>query len=303
MLKKKSAICPTCGTRVNENMSGIKEYWYCKKCALGWVKQYQFNPYDDNYYGGKSLLATIIFSPIEEIFYKIRNNYVGKRDTNLWIDVGAGDGGYLRRVNAKKKIGVEISESGRKIMKSHGLQTMDTREFLKKDNLNADFISFWQVLEHVENPIDYLKSAERNIKPRGKIIIAVPNHKSFEFAVFGRYWFHLLPQYHIWHFSLKSLGLLLAKAHLKPESIDYWAIEHHLTGVLQSFVNKSTESDSVLHRLLKRRHNFSTLSLRDIFWITVWCTIGFPIVLLFWIVGAVFHRSGTLVLIASKNSK
>jgi 2-polyprenyl-3-methyl-5-hydroxy-6-metoxy-1,4-benzoquinol methylase len=300
MPKKRTTTCILCHKRSSTTLDGIKEYLYCRNCRIGWLKEYANITYDDTYYEGTSGTAGKLFSPIQSFFYSIRNSFAHKKNIKLWIDVGAGDGQYLQSVHAKRRIGVEISTSGRRIMKEHGLETMTDASFLKAKNLQADIISFWQVLEHVDKPLDYLIAAQRNLKANGKIIVAVPNHESFEFRSFGKYWFHLVPQFHIWHFSGHSLRLLLKEANLHVDSADYWAIEHHFTGVLQSFINRSAKSDSVLHRIIKRRQDFSSLSFTDIFWVVFWCTIGLPIVICFWIAGAVAKKSGTFVFVTSK---
>jgi 2-polyprenyl-3-methyl-5-hydroxy-6-metoxy-1,4-benzoquinol methylase len=300
MPKKRTSFCILCQKKSSTSLYGITDYLYCKNDRLAWLKEYADITYDDTYYEGTSGTAGKMFSPIQSFFYSIRNSFAHKKIVKLWIDVGAGDGKYLESVKAKRRIGVEISKSGRRIMKSHGLETMTDSVFLKTRNLQADVISFWQVLEHVDKPLDYLIAAQRNLKANGTIIVAVPNHESFEFKTFGKYWFHLVPQFHIWHFSEFSLRHLIEKAHMKVDSMDYWAIEHHFTGVLQSFINRSAKSDSVLHRIIKRRQDFASLSPKDIFWVLFWCTIGLPVVVLFWIAGALFHKSGTFVMVLSK---
>ncbi len=300
MHKKNRTVCPICHKKISQTLRGIKTYLHCDESCIAWMKNEPKIEYDESYYVGKSKIGKSLFTPLANYFYDVRNSFAEKKYPQLWIEIGAGDGAYLERVHAKRKIGVEISNSGRKIMKQKGLETMTNEQFLKKRNMEADVISFWQVLEHVDNPWDYLEAAKKNIKKNGKIIIGVPNHESFEFYLFGKYWFHLVPQFHIWHFSPKSLKTLLKNADLKIDRSDYWSIEHHLTGILQSFINACAHSDSVLHRLIKRRQDFSALKARDIFWIIFWCTVGLPLVVFFWILGSLFHKSGTFVVVASK---
>lgn len=296
---KMPSKCFLCNRKASENLNELENYYYCHYCNLAWIKKYKKVKYGKTYYKPKSNMASKLFSPIEIMFYKLRNSYTGSKKNKLWIDIGAGDGKYLEKVIAKNKIGVEVSRPGINIMKKNGLKTMTNEQFLNKKGLNADIISFWHVLEHVTNPWDYIRAAKRNLKNKGNIIIAVPNIESYEFKLFKKYWFHLVPKFHIWHFSPKAIELILNKEKLKIKNIDYWSIEHHLTGLLQSFINYFTHSDSVLHRLIKRGLNFSSLSFGDFFWITFWCTLGLPIVLAFWIIASITHKSGTFVIIAS----
>lgn len=292
--------CPICKKKPKDSLFGIKGYRYCSHCHLGWLKKIPKVLYTEKYYKGTSSIISKLFVPIGLLFYVIRKSFAGKGRKKLWIDVGAGDGGFLKTVGAQKKIGVEISLAGRIIMKKNGLGTLSDKEFLKASGLNADVISYWHVLEHVEKPWEYLKAGKRNLSKKGKIIIGIPNIDSYEFRYFRNYWFHLIPLYHFWHFSPRSIRLLLEEVGFKIEVIDYWSLEHHLTGILQSFINKTAGSDSVLHRLVKRGLDYSP-SFGDFFWIAFWLTIGFPIVFIFWFIGSISHKSGTIVLVARIN--
>lgn len=203
-------------------------------------------------------------------------------------------------VGAKRKVGVEVSRSGRRMMERVGLETMTDKKFLKTKNLRAEVISFWHVLEHMENPWVYLAAAARNLNSSGSMVIGVPNGESFELRLFKKHWFHLVPKHHLWFFSPQSMERMLKQNGLAITSIDFWSLEHHLPGILQSFINVTSGSDSVLHRLVKRRENFSALRYRDIFSCIFWLTVGLPVVFTFWITSSVLHRSGTFVVVARK---
>lgn len=292
--------CPLCKKKPNNDFFGLSSYWYCKYCDLGWIKNFKQAEYDESYYKGKSSLAQKIFVPLANFFYSIRSSYAGNKRVSTWVDVGAGEGGFLSTVKAKKRIGVEVSKSGREMMKSFGLETLSDRQFLRAGNLDADVISFWHMLEHVPNPWTYLKAAKRNLRKDGKIIIGIPNIDSFEFRLTGQYWFHLQPEFHYWHFSTNSFKKLLEQNGFRIKEIDSWSIEHHPTGVLQSFINKSSNSkENILHKLIKRGTETKGMHPKDLFWAGFWTTVGLPVILLFWFVGAILKKSGTIVVVAS----
>ena len=198
------------------------------------------------------------------------------------------------------KIGVEISKTGRKIMNNIGIKTLTPSEFLKSKGLKANVISFWHVLEHIKNPWDYLSAAKRNLLPNGEIVIGIPNIDSWDFKIFTNDWFHLVPKYHIWHYSPKTISIMLKSTGFKVVNIDYWSIEHHLPGLLQSFINKTSGSHNVLHKLVKRETDLMSTGWSDVFWIIFWLTLGFPFVVVFWIVNSFFHHSGTIIVTAKK---
>ncbi len=301
--KHLSQKCPLCGKKPKAH-SELPEYWWCLICHLGWYKVYPKQiHYQASYYTATSAVASRLFSPIGQLFYAIRNNYAGGVRVNTWIDVGAGDGGYLLTVPAAKKVGVEISLAGRKLMNRLGIIAQTPQEFLHGRGFGADVVSFWHVLEHMDQPWAYLSGAKRQLKSSGLVIIGVPNIDSIERVVSGRRWFHLVPAYHLWHFTPHSMTRLLEKTGFHVERIDYWSIEHHLTGVLQSCINKTSGSDSVLHKLIKRSDGGMRLSLKDIVWSIFWMTLGLPIVVAFWMIGALTKRPGTFVVVARPSIK
>jgi 2-polyprenyl-3-methyl-5-hydroxy-6-metoxy-1,4-benzoquinol methylase len=299
-MRKQNNTCPICHKNVMDSMHGLSEYWYCSYCALGRIKEIPKTSYREDYYVSGSSLLSKVFTPIGRTFFMIRNGYVGLDKKKIWIDVGAGEGAYVETVNADKKIGVEISQSGRKVMKKKGVTVLSNDEFLKTKNIHADVISFWHVLEHVDTPEKYIQAAVRNLADKGKVIIAVPNIDCLEFRFFRRSWFHLAPQYHVWFFSPQSLEKMVTKYGLTIEKKDYWAIEHHLTGLLQSFINYTTHTDNTLHKLIRRKQDLHRIKPSHMLWIIFWCTLGLPIVLLVWIISTLLGKPGTFVMVAVK---
>lgn len=287
--------CPIC-TRAGHDLPKLSYYLYCNNCRLAWLKRFPNTYYGDEYYKGTSSIASRLFTPIATAFYYLRNAYAGISRKYLWIDVGAGDGGFLKTVNSQNKIGVEISASGRRIMQESKITTKTEKEFLKVRRLNADVISFWHVLEHMTNPWDYLVAARHNIKTRGTLVIGIPNLDCLEYHLFGKRWFHS-PQFHLWQFTPKAINRMLKKSGFRIQTIDYWSIEHHLPCLLQSCINVTSGSNGALHRFIKRGHTkgFTT---KDLFWSIFWLTIGAPIVLLLWAFGAISHMAGTIVVVA-----
>ena len=43
-----------------------------------------------------------------------------------------------------------------------------------------DVITLWHVLEHLPNLEDDIKTFQKLLKPNGRIVVAVPNFKSFD---------------------------------------------------------------------------------------------------------------------------
>lgn len=293
--------CPVCGSKKTLQYK-LSNYLICGICKSIFQKRFPKAEYKEEYYQGKSGIFQSLFAPVANILYLLRNRYVGRK-VNTWVDIGAGEGSYLNSVNAQKKIGIEISSFGRKRMKKLGIKTLDDTQFLKRRKLNADVVSFWHVLEHIKEPRKYLLAASNNLKSDGKLVIGVPNGQSLDFRLFGKFWFHLAPEFHYIFYSPKALKLILEKTGFYIEKIDYWSLEHHLPGVLQSFINLTSGSDNALHKLVKRGTGQVRFSIKDLFASIFWTTLGLPFVLIFWVYSSMSCQSGTIVVVASRKDR
>ena len=66
----------------------------------------------------------------------------------------------------------------------------------------------WHVLEHVPALNETIRQLDRLLKTDGKIIIAVPNHKSWDAKFYKEFWAAWDVPIHLWHFSKESIEQL-----------------------------------------------------------------------------------------------
>jgi len=133
------------------------------------------------------------------------------------LDVGAGTGEFLKvcQDNSWEVFGTEPDLDARKIAKNKGI---NLQENLSKINSQKfDIITLWHVLEHVENLQEYIKSLKELLKVDGKIIIAVPNYKSFDATSYNEFWAAFDVPRHLWHFSQTSISKLFNKENMVVE--------------------------------------------------------------------------------------
>ncbi len=72
-----------------------------------------------------------------------------------------------------------------------------------------EVIAIWHVLEHLPEPLAFLRAAAANLAPGGVPVIAMPNPDAFQFRLMGRRWPHLdAPR----HLALIPEALLSRKA-------------------------------------------------------------------------------------------
>lgn len=77
-----------------------------------------------------------------------------------------------------------------------------------------DYILASQVLEHIPDPVRFLKAAKEKLAPGGKMILSFPNTRSLTHLLFRKRWIHWHIPYHLNHFSPKNLPILFAAAGL-----------------------------------------------------------------------------------------
>ena len=83
----------------------------------------------------------------------------------------------------------------------------------------ADVICFWDTLEHVPDPLAFLREVGRRLAPDGVFALSVPYFSSVPARVLGSRWWTLKPEQHIWHFTPATLRLVAARAGLVITSV------------------------------------------------------------------------------------
>ena len=132
------------------------------------------------------------------------------------LDIGCGTGDFLEACQKKgfRISGIEPNEKAKSIAENKLNQKMNS-DIFKLSPQQFDCISMWHVLEHVPNLTDYILELKKKLKPKGVLIIAVPNHKSYDAKYYGKFWAAFDVPRHLWHFSKKSIQLLFEKNELK----------------------------------------------------------------------------------------
>ncbi|HIG27809.1 MAG TPA: class I SAM-dependent methyltransferase [Verrucomicrobiales bacterium] len=115
----------------------------------------------------------------DESFYaKYADNLIPATESGKALDVGCGTGQVIRRLKEKSihAFGVDVSqpniERAKKISDTCSLYDGKILPFEEDEFDSAGALN---VLEHVEQPEDFIKEMIRVVKPGGKIILSSPN--------------------------------------------------------------------------------------------------------------------------------
>lgn len=133
------------------------------------------------------------------------------------LDFGCGTGDFLKYAQNKglNVYGIEPNQDALKLAQKKVGDEKVSSSKLKDLDMTFDYITLWHVLEHIPNLYEFITELKTKLKPDGKILIAVPNHKSFDAKFYKSYWAAWDVPRHIWHFSNDSFLKLMYKNELK----------------------------------------------------------------------------------------
>lgn len=147
--------------------------------------------------------------------FKIILDYLKKNRGGSILDIGCGYGWLLSSLNKKKwkRYGVEPSKDCYEIAKLN----MDFifNNINKINNKKFDVITLIHVIEHIRNPIIFLKKIKKNLKKNGILIIETPDFDSAMARKYNTKFRLLHDPTHISLFSLDSLSRLLRRLNFK----------------------------------------------------------------------------------------
>lgn len=133
-------------------------------------------------------------------------------------DIGCGEGGLCSELKAAgwpSVVGFDLSRArvARARKKHPGIQFQD-RAFpgsgLRESSL--DLVVLDNVVEHLTDPPETLRTVARFLKPGGRVALITPNMRSGQFRLLGRRWTpELSPHAHIFLFTEDALKELLAE--------------------------------------------------------------------------------------------
>lgn len=120
------------------------------------------------------------------------------------LDIGCGVGDFLHVAENKgwQCTGVEPSEEAREIARQRIKGDLLYSEDLEQlPDQSFDLITMWHVLEHVDDLKWQVAQLQRLIKPNGRIVIAVPNYRSYDGRFYNAYWAAYDVPRHLNHFN------------------------------------------------------------------------------------------------------
>lgn len=132
------------------------------------------------------------------------------------LEIGSGYGLFLAaaRDAGYAVRGVELSAAGVRVARAELGLNVFAGQLAGAAAEPADVICFWDTLEHVPDPLAFLREVRSRLAPGGLVALSVPYVSSLPARVLGARWWTLKPEQHIWHFTPRTLTLVAARAGL-----------------------------------------------------------------------------------------
>lgn len=200
LLKNKKILrCKNDGLFLAEEITGNKTVLYNKK-------YYDINPHP-------ALIKTNRQYFLEKI--KTIRQLTGKQNPKI-LDIGCGWGDFLTVVKQSGLgyLGVDESNAAIEICRSKGLNCK------KHPSGRFSAITCFQVIEHIKNPLSFLKNCRKMLKKNGVILITTPNNDSPERKKAGSNWSVYNTDSHFVFYNKKNLAGLLIKAGFKNVKVE-----------------------------------------------------------------------------------
>lgn len=163
----------------------------------------------------------------------------------LFADIGPGYGLFLEEVRIldlfQKLVGIEPGPDLAAVCREKGFSVIEKRvEAVAAEECQADFVSAFEVLEHVFSPIEFLRGARRVLRPGGIILLTTLSSSGFDIQVLWERARSVLPPHHLNLLSVAGMELLVARAGLK-------ALDISTPGLLDvDIVSNAAKSDPTL---------------------------------------------------------
>lgn len=236
--------CPWCGSENAQLHLELKDLFLtqepfkileCKECGMLYTtprpNKDEIGRYykSEEYYSHQENKEGFIPKVYEKVkSVNLKNKYgiaTEGKEKGKALDIGCGVGDFLHTMEQHgwDCTGVEPSEDAKVIAKKRIKgQLLSSEEQENLPDSSFDIITMWHVLEHVDDIRWQIQQLHRLCKPGGRIIIALPNYKSYDGQYYKAEWAAYDVPRHLNHFNKENLIKILEESglrHVKTEKL------------------------------------------------------------------------------------
>lgn len=143
-------------------------------------------------------------------------------DGKRLLDIGAGTGHFVSKMKSAgyEVTGLEPDDDARNVCAElNNVDLLPIEKLYAQDLGSFDVITMWHVLEHVYNLREDLKQISGLLNQDGVLVIAVPNHTSFDAEHYDGFWAAYDVPRHLYHFDPSSIIPMVEGYGLKFEKM------------------------------------------------------------------------------------
>ena len=255
--------CLVCSSKVLLDLHDYMDHHLsqCKKCGFVFAKKIPSDKeLEEHYkgYGRNDYLSPITIKRYNELL----NTFEEFRKTNKILDVGCGIGYFLEVAKERgwDVYGTEYTNEAIQICSSKGINMqkgiLSSRNY---QNEEFDIITSFEVIEHINNPIDELTNFYKLLRKGGLVYLTTPNFNSLlRYRLKSEYNVICYPE-HLSYYTPKTLKKLFTSVSFKTKKIESTGIS--LTrlktskGVSkQSFISKESDDEKIRSQIENKKH-------------------------------------------------
>lgn len=176
----------------------------------------------------KALAGTLLRRVFEFNTTRLPDVSVGRM-----LEIGCASGAFLDHMAGRgwSVHGIEFSPTAGAAARQLGYPVhIGPLELAPAPAEGFDLIVGWMVLEHLHEPVESLRKLREWAKPGAWLVLSVPNAGSSEFAVFKGNWYALQVPTHLFHFTPRSIGMLLSAGGWRLERVHHQRVVSNLIG-------------------------------------------------------------------------
>lgn len=216
---------------------GLFTVYRCPNCGFGQTVpeltgQELGNLYT-NYYPRKDITAAGVKASMGSVtgpLFRWRSWWQGIDNTCHWhiqpnttvLDIGCGSGVSLLEIQAlgAEAYGTEEDRNVEKVAQALGLKIFfgDIMQAGYADGF-FDTITMSQLLEHISDPIQFLKNVRTKLKPTGRVVMSFPNIDGRQRRRTSRHWINWHIPFHVNFFTQRSIQQLADQTGFEIQSI------------------------------------------------------------------------------------
>ncbi len=274
IMKNRCRICQSSNIQQGRYTPDHGRYvlMHCKECGLKFMLSENYEILSNDLYWDEVNKKIYVNPAVLKEFKKKHDKYLAdikkiKIPNMRLLDVGCGSGIFL--MNAKRhgfnvsgidpsEIAVRLCQKQHSIEPFHGYLTVDSQ--LPK---NYGILSAWDVIEHVENPKDFLRSCYAHLEHGGILLLETPDESSLIRKIINiidkiinlKLISNLYYPAHRYYFTHKSIKLLLNEVgftsiHIHKEHTIFSKAKEKKR-LYQKLTNKQLIKLDILYSILK----------------------------------------------------